>query len=104
MEKKRKVILKLKFAQYLVGEIGNPIFNIMNPDPEYYKKFPICSQYYKKFNVEIQKMKDHFFHLISEHRKGIDFDSNEEATDFVEAYMRYQHKLKLDGIVDPNFE
>uniref|UniRef100_A0A914YNR4 Cytochrome P450 n=1 Tax=Panagrolaimus superbus TaxID=310955 RepID=A0A914YNR4_9BILA len=103
-EKEEEFFKVKKFAQFLVSESGSPIFNMMNPDPEYYKKFPICNQFYKTFTAEIQNMKNHFFHLIDEHRKGIDFDSNEDPTDFVEAYMRHQHKLKLDGIVNSNYD
>uniref|UniRef100_A0A914QV90 Cytochrome P450 n=1 Tax=Panagrolaimus davidi TaxID=227884 RepID=A0A914QV90_9BILA len=103
-EKEEEFFKVKKFAQYLISEIANPLFNIMNPDPEYYKKFPICSTYYKKYTGEIQKMKDHFFNLIDKHRKRINFDSNDEPTDFVEAYMRHQYKLKQDGITDNNYD
>uniref|UniRef100_A0AC34FN03 Cytochrome P450 n=1 Tax=Panagrolaimus sp. ES5 TaxID=591445 RepID=A0AC34FN03_9BILA len=47
-------------------------------------------------------MKDFFNNLIEKHRKSINFESDEDPTDFVEAYLRHQHKLKAEDGNDNN--
>uniref|UniRef100_A0AC34GFR4 Uncharacterized protein n=1 Tax=Panagrolaimus sp. ES5 TaxID=591445 RepID=A0AC34GFR4_9BILA len=91
-----------QFATTLVSQFSNPLNRLMDSDPEYYKKFPLCNSYYKYFSGEIQKMKDFFNNLIEKHQKSINFESDEEPTDFVEAYLRHQHKLKAEGGNDNN--
>ena len=91
-----------KLGQFFTGQFGNPLFRFMENDPEFYKQFPICGSYYNKIAGKVEEMKTFFFGLIDEHQKSIDFDSSEDPTDFVEAYLRHQHKLKIEGNGEEN--
>ena len=45
-------------------------------------------------------MKEYFYQQIENHRKSIDIEADEEPRDFVEAFLRHQHKLKSEGSSD----
>ena len=93
-----------KFAQFQVSEFQNPLNRLMDNDPEFYKKFPVFGAYYNYFTGETQKIKDFFYEQIRIHREAIDFEADEEPSDFVEAYLRHQYKLDKDGVKDHTYE
>lgn len=40
---------------------------------------------------------------INAHLKGIDFETESEATDYVEAFLRKRHELEVEGVKDHTF-
>uniref|UniRef100_A0AC35FCQ3 Cytochrome P450 n=1 Tax=Panagrolaimus sp. PS1159 TaxID=55785 RepID=A0AC35FCQ3_9BILA len=103
-EKREEFEKVKKFAQFLVSQAGKPVYRVMDNGPEFYKNFPIFNSYYKYFTTEVEKVKNYFVDHIEEHRKVIDFESEEDPTDFVEAFLRHQYKQKAEGTTDNYFD
>uniref|UniRef100_A0AC34QDR7 Uncharacterized protein n=1 Tax=Panagrolaimus sp. JU765 TaxID=591449 RepID=A0AC34QDR7_9BILA len=69
----------------------------MDKSPEFVKHLPILRNVTAKVKRVGDELADFYYDEINKHRAKIDLDSNEEPTDYVEAYMREQHKLEKSG-------
>lgn len=72
----------------------------MEYHPEIYRNIPIFNTVYQKLKRNANNLASFLYAQIDEHEKTIDFNSNSEATDYVEAYLRKQRELENEGNKD----
>ena len=77
---------------------GDPMFSILSADKTgILKHLPVFRGKYKYAEDLGVGMKEFFFTQIKERRAKIDFSQDSEPTDYVEAYLRQQKKLEIEG-------
>src|SRR5690606_27902729 len=76
---------------------SHPLMKIMDNNIDRYKNLPVFKSFYDKILDISQDCEGYFMERIREHRKKIDFDSDQEPLDYIEAYLRKQHLMKQSG-------
>uniref|UniRef100_A0A7E4VHA8 Unspecific monooxygenase n=1 Tax=Panagrellus redivivus TaxID=6233 RepID=A0A7E4VHA8_PANRE len=80
-----------------------PTFRIMEANIDFFKKLPIFSDTYELVKKHREESHVFLYGQINRHMKSIDFDSEEEPTDFVEYFLRHKHKLDNEKNGEHNF-
>lgn len=76
--------------------VTHPAVLVMVQKPEFFKHLPYFSGLYKKLIHNRDMLFDFFNRQITQHQESIDFNSSNESTDFVEAYLREIHKTDAE--------
>uniref|UniRef100_A0A7E4W923 Cytochrome P450 n=1 Tax=Panagrellus redivivus TaxID=6233 RepID=A0A7E4W923_PANRE len=82
---------------------ASPLQRTMEPHYQYFRYLPVFSGTYDKVVKLCANMREILNNQIENHKKGIDLESTEEPTDYVEAFLRQKHKLDNEGVKDHNF-
>ena len=61
------------------------------------KHLPFFGSLIKKVEKETSSIADFYLKQIQIHREMINFEVDDEPTDYVEAFLRQQHKLEQTG-------
>ena len=75
----------------------------MDKHVDYLKYLPIFSSVYKKVVKDSEELTRFYFNQIDEHKKMINFETDDEPTDYVEAFLKYRHKLEASGQKEHTF-
>uniref|UniRef100_A0AC34QCE1 Cytochrome P450 n=1 Tax=Panagrolaimus sp. JU765 TaxID=591449 RepID=A0AC34QCE1_9BILA len=67
------------------------------------KHLPHLRNVYQKVVNDNEELGKFYLEEIENHKKTIDFDSDQEPTDYVEAFLRHRHKLEKSGIKDHTY-
>ena len=86
-----------KFAINIVTNGGHPLMKILDTNLNFLKYFPVFKQFYDKAIRDAKEGEDFFLKKIDEHRQRINFDSDEDSIDYVDAYLKEKHKLEKNG-------
>ena len=70
---------------------------------EYLKHVPIFKSVYNKVIKDADELAQFYLTQIDEHKKRINFETDDEPTDYVEAFLRYRHKLERSGQKEHTF-
>uniref|UniRef100_A0A7E4VVZ6 CYtochrome P450 family n=1 Tax=Panagrellus redivivus TaxID=6233 RepID=A0A7E4VVZ6_PANRE len=101
---KREEFYKVKkLAMNVVSYQKYLTFRLMMNNYKLFMHLPVFKDMYKMVSTNAEDMRGFLWGQINEHRKQVNLDADEEPTDFVEAYLRHQHKLKKEGVVGHNF-
>uniref|UniRef100_A0A7E4W8B1 CYtochrome P450 family n=1 Tax=Panagrellus redivivus TaxID=6233 RepID=A0A7E4W8B1_PANRE len=92
-----------KLATEQVKMSGSVMFRTMEQHWEYFRYLPFFRDTYMKVFNSDKEHRAFFGRQIEEHRKHIDLESEEEPTDYVEAFLKHQHKLDKEGVVGHSF-
>uniref|UniRef100_A0AC34Q186 Cytochrome P450 n=1 Tax=Panagrolaimus sp. JU765 TaxID=591449 RepID=A0AC34Q186_9BILA len=86
-----------KLVQDLLAYGANFWWSLIDKSPEFVKYLPG----FRNVTAKVKNVGDNLINFyndeIGKHRMKTDLNSTEEPTDFVEAYMREQHKLEKSG-------
>lgn len=90
-----------RFATDVIYYTGHPVVRTMETNFEMFKKFPVFKQIYEEILGKRNAWEEFFMGKIKEHQKQIDFESDQEPADYVEAYLREKYKIeKSEGDSD----
>ena len=99
-DKKEEFYQVKSYIQELVRALGSPFVRLCDRNPSMFKLFPFI---YKDVTRTSDQMCGFFMKQINAHLKGIDFETESEATDYVEAFLRKRHELEVEGVKDHTF-
>ena len=86
-----------KYALDIVYLSGHPLMKIIDSNAERYKNYPIIKPFYNKVIKLTQDCEDFFMEKVNEHKKRIDFNSDESPLDYTEAFLRQQYLAEQNG-------
>uniref|UniRef100_A0A7E4VY01 SCP domain-containing protein n=1 Tax=Panagrellus redivivus TaxID=6233 RepID=A0A7E4VY01_PANRE len=72
-------------------------YRMMEKHYEMFRYLPVFSTVFKRYVDHVAESKEFFNNQIEKHRKSINFEAEQEPTDFVEAYLRHQYALNRKG-------
>uniref|UniRef100_A0AC35FZ47 Cytochrome P450 n=1 Tax=Panagrolaimus sp. PS1159 TaxID=55785 RepID=A0AC35FZ47_9BILA len=101
-EKNIEEFYKIKeFIRQFIRLGGDPIFRAISEDRKgILRRLPFFKGKFQKAVDLGNSMKEFFFGQINERRSKINFSEDSEPTDYVESYLRHQHKLESGGDKD----
>jgi cytochrome P450 len=101
-EKNIEEFYKIKeFIRQFIRLGGDPIFRAISEDRKgILRRLPFFKGRFQKAVDLGNSMKEFFFGQINERRSKINFSEDSEPTDYVESYLRHQHKLESGGDKD----
>ena len=95
---KREEFLRVKkFATSLLANSSHPITRVLDTKLNFLKHFPMFKQFHNRILREGKEGEDFFIERINEHKQTINFDSDEDPVDYVEAYLKEKYKLERNG-------
>uniref|UniRef100_A0A7E4ZY97 Cytochrome P450 n=1 Tax=Panagrellus redivivus TaxID=6233 RepID=A0A7E4ZY97_PANRE len=84
-------------ASEAVSFFNSVLYRVMDGKINFFKHLPFFKDVYDANVKHANESRAFFGSQIDAHLKNIDLESEEEPTDFVEAYLRQQHKLNKEG-------
>uniref|UniRef100_A0A7E4UXK1 Unspecific monooxygenase n=1 Tax=Panagrellus redivivus TaxID=6233 RepID=A0A7E4UXK1_PANRE len=92
---------KIATEQVLFG--GSILYRTMEEHRELFRYLPFFRDTYQMIMNHTAEFTEFLSGQVATHRKNIDLESDEEPTDYVEAYLKHQHKLDKEGVKDHPF-
>uniref|UniRef100_A0AC34PX29 Cytochrome P450 n=1 Tax=Panagrolaimus sp. JU765 TaxID=591449 RepID=A0AC34PX29_9BILA len=86
-----------KLIQDLLASGADFWWSLIDKSPEFVKHLPFLRNVTAKVQRVSDELANFYYDEINKHRSKINLNSNEEPTDFVEAFLREQHKLEKSG-------
>uniref|UniRef100_A0AC34FJU2 Cytochrome P450 n=1 Tax=Panagrolaimus sp. ES5 TaxID=591445 RepID=A0AC34FJU2_9BILA len=96
----KEFIISKELTQKTVRNNGNPVWRIAQFNPELFLRLPFFSKTVERMLNEKQMLKEVFAKKVQNHKRKIDFEADQEPTDYAEAFLRHQYKLDKDGVKD----
>ena len=85
------------FSIKFLANASHPLMKTIDPNLNLLKKLPVFKQFYDKVLRDAKEGEDFFLKKIDEHRQKINFNSDEDPKDYIEAYLREKYKLENNG-------
>jgi cytochrome P450 len=79
---------------------GRPLVRFCDRNPFMFKILPFL---YRDLSLASDNLCEFFMRQINAHMKEIDFDANNESTDYVEAFLKKRKEFEAEGIKDHTF-
>ena len=89
--------------QKFVQNASNTLWRGIEHYADYLKYFPIFKTLYEKVVNDAEALAQFYLRQIDEHKKRINFEMDDEPTDYVEAFLKYRHKLEKSGQKEHTF-
>ena len=89
--------------QALIKHATNPLWRTMEHHVDIMKHLPVFSSTAKQVKEDSIAISKFYLDQIEIHKKKINFNTNNESTDYVEAFLRHQHKLEKLGQKDHTY-
>ena len=67
------------------------------------KYLPFFNSVYKKVMKDSEDLTQFYLNQIDEHKKRINLEADDEPIDYVEAFLKYRHKLETSGQKEHTF-
>jgi cytochrome P450 len=99
-EKITEFITSKELTQKAVRNNGNPIWKIAQWNPQLFRRLPFFSKTVEKILNDKQCLRELFEKKVEVHKNKINFEADQEPTDYAEAFLRHQYKLNKDGVKD----
>ena len=93
-EKKDEFLKVKQFSDKAFAHIGHPLMRIMEKNVDFFRRLPIFKQYYESLIKDVNEWETFFMDRINEHKKKMNYESDQEPLDYVEAYLKEKHKLE----------
>ena len=84
-EKKDEFLRVKQFSDQAITHAGNPLMRMMERNINLFRKLPVFRQYYKELSKDIEEWETFFMDRINDHKKKINYESDEDPLDYVEA-------------------
>lgn len=78
-------------------DFAQPLVMCMLKGTHIFKYVPLFRSMYYKLESNKEKLYGFFQRQVDEHRLNLDLDSGDEPMDYVEAFLREQHKRDGEG-------
>ena len=89
--------------QKLLQHGSSVLWRIMEHHINVMKHLPFFSSVAKRIEEDSSGIAKFYLNQIDEHKKRIDFENDNEPTDYVEAFLKYRHKLEHSGQTEHTF-
>uniref|UniRef100_A0AC35GLX8 Cytochrome P450 n=1 Tax=Panagrolaimus sp. PS1159 TaxID=55785 RepID=A0AC35GLX8_9BILA len=99
-EKITEFITSKELTQKAVRNNGNPIWKIAQWNPKLFRRLPFFSKTVERILNDKQYLRELFEKKVEAHKNKINFEADQEPTDYAEAFLRHQYKLNKDGVKD----
>ena len=83
--------------EILLNSFKNIAWEMMSTSMGFLRTFPYFKGVYERIKNEADAVSQFYLDQIELHKKKINFEVDDEPTDYVEAYLRQQHKLEKSG-------
>uniref|UniRef100_A0A7E4VT77 Cytochrome P450 n=1 Tax=Panagrellus redivivus TaxID=6233 RepID=A0A7E4VT77_PANRE len=87
-----------KIATEAVSFFNSFLYRVMDGRINLLRRLPFFKDVYEANVNHNNESREFFLGQVDAHLKNIDLDSDEEPSDYVEAYLRMQHKLDKEGV------
>ena len=70
---------------------------------DFLKYLPVFKPVYNRIVQDAEDLAKFYLNQIDEHKKRINFETEDEPMDYVEAFLRYRNKLETSGQKEHTF-
>ena len=102
-DKKEEFQANKRNIQKLLQNSTNTVWRVMQHRLDTLKYLPVFRSVYKKIIKDSEDLAQFYLDQINEHKKSINFEMDDEQTYYVEAFLKYRHKLETSGQKDHTF-